>query len=78
MWRIGNEKQTLPRIPRKKLPRNSEITKNLLRRTDRARPLRIDELSMQQGRNPTTVCQLLTQIQDLQNKVNSLADAREF
>ena len=25
-----------------------------------------------------TVSQLLTQIQDLQNKVNSLSDAREF
>ena len=33
---------------------------------------------MQQERNPTTVGQLLTQIQDLQNKVNSLADATEF
>ena len=33
---------------------------------------------MQQERNPTTVSQLLTYIQDLQNKVNSLADAREF
>ena len=33
---------------------------------------------MQQERNPTTVSQLLTQIQDLQNNVNSLSDAREF
>ena len=32
---------------------------------------------MHQERNPTTVNQLLTQIQDLQNKVNSLSDARE-
>ena len=46
--------------------------------TDRARQLRIDELSLQQERNPTTVSQLLTQIQDLQNKENSVADAREF
>ena len=38
----------------------------------------MDELSMQQERNPTTVNQLLTQIQDLQSKVNSLADARDF
>ena len=44
--------------------------------TDRARQLRIDELSMQQERNPSTVSQLL--IQDLQNKVTSLTDAREF
>ena len=33
---------------------------------------------MHQKRNPTTVSRLLTQIQDLQNKVNSLSDAREF
>ena len=39
---------------------------------------RIDELSMHQERNPTNVSQLLAQIQDLQNQVNSLSDAREF
>ena len=33
---------------------------------------------MHQERNPTTVGQLLTQIRELQNKVNSLSDAREF
>ena len=43
-----------------------------------ARQARFDELSMHQERNPTTVSQLLTQIQDLQNKVNSLSDARNF
>ena len=39
---------------------------------------RIDESSMQQERNPSTVSQLLTRIQNLRNKVNSLTDAREF
>ena len=33
---------------------------------------------MHQERKPTTVSQLLTQIQDLQKKVHSLSDAREF
>ena len=37
--------------------------------------MRIDELSMQLERNPTIVSQLLTQIQDLQNRVNSLSDS---
>ena len=46
--------------------------------TDRARRVRIDDLSMQQKMNPTTVSQLLTQIQDLQDQVNSLIEAREF
>ena len=33
---------------------------------------------MQQRMNPTTVSQMMAQIQDLQNKVNSLSDSREF
>ena len=40
--------------------------------------MRTDELSMHQERNPTTVSQSLTQIQDLQNRVNSLSDAKDF
>ena len=55
-----------------------ELRRICCEETDRARRARIDKVSMQQGRNPTTVSQLLTQIQDLQNKVNSLSDAREF
>ena len=39
--------------------------------------MRIDELPIQE-RNPATVSQLLTHIQDLQNKVNSWTDARDF
>ena len=46
--------------------------------TDRARQARIVELSMHQERNPGSVSQLLTHIQDLQNKATSLSDAREF
>ena len=33
---------------------------------------------MQQERNPTSVSQLLTQMQDSQNRVDSLSEAREF
>ena len=46
--------------------------------TDRARQARIDELPGLQERNPTTVSQLMTQIRELHNKVNSLSDARIF
>ena len=51
-----------------------ELRRICCEETDRARQLRIDELYMQQERNPypTTLSQLLTQILDLQNKVNSL------
>ena len=44
--------------------------------TDRARQARIDELSMQQERNSTTVSQLMTQIRELQNKVNFLSETK--
>ena len=43
---------------------------------DRARQARIGELSVHQERNPPTVSQLLAQIRDVQNKVNSLSYAR--
>ena len=55
-----------------------ELRRICCEETDRARQWKIDEISMQQDRNPSTMSQLLTQIQDLQNKVNSLNDAREF
>ena len=55
-----------------------ELRRICCEETNRARQLRLDELSVQQERNPSTVSQLLTQIQDLQNKVDSLTDAREF
>ena len=48
----------------------------MLRR--RARQARIDELCLQQERNSTTVSQMMVQIRELQNKVNSLSDARKF
>ena len=37
----------------------------------------MNELSMQQERSPNTLSHLLTQIQDLKDKVNSLSEARE-
>ena len=55
-----------------------ELRRICFEETDRARQARIDELSMHQERNPATVSQLLTQILELQNKVNYLSDAREF
>ena len=55
-----------------------ELPRICFEETDRARQARIDELSMHQERNPTTVSHLLAQFQDLQNQVNSLSDARDF
>ena len=55
-----------------------ELRRICCEETDRARRARIDELSTHHENNPTTVSQLLTQIQELQNKVDSLSDAREF
>ena len=55
-----------------------ELRRICCEETDRARQMRIDESSMRQERNPSSVSQLLTQIRDMQNTVNSLTDAREF
>ena len=43
---------------------------------ERARQLRTDELNAQKKGEPSTVTQLLSQIQDLQDKVNALSDER--
>ena len=43
-----------------------------------ARQARSDELSLQQERNPRTVGQIMAQIWEVQNRVDSLSDAREF
>ena len=50
-----------------------ELRRSCRDETDRVRQARIDELSMHEERDPT-VSLLLTQIRDLQNKVNSLSD----
>ena len=55
-----------------------ELRRICCEKKDRARQAKIDELSMQQERNPTTASHLMAQIRELQNKVNSLSDAREF
>ena len=44
---------------------------------ERPRPLKYDELSAQKEQNPTTVNQLMMQIQELQDKVDTLNDAKE-
>ena len=49
-----------------------ELRRICCEETDRARQARIDELSLRPERNPTTVSQLMAQIRELQNKINSL------
>ena len=55
-----------------------ELRRVCCEEASRTRQARIDEMSMHQERNPTTVSQLLTQMKESQNKVNFLSDAREF
>ena len=75
VWRLGNEKEALPRRSCKRLLRNVRICQE----TDRARHARIDEVSMHQERipNPTTVSQLMTQIRELQHKVKFPCQTQE-
>ena len=49
-----------------------ELSRICCEETDQARQVRIEELSMQQQKNPATVSQMMAQIRDLQKKVNSL------
>ena len=72
-WRTGNEKENRARDCHE----IEELRRICCEETDRVRQLRIDELSVQE-RNPSTVRQLLTQIQDVQKEVNSLTDTRDF
>ena len=55
-----------------------ELRKICYAEAERARQLRIAELSFQKEESESAVNQLLPQIQDLQDKVNSLSDARDF
>ena len=78
MRRIGEKNRLFQESHAINCQEIDELRRICCEESDRARRLRIDEMSLQQERNSTTVSQLLTQIQDLQNKVNSLSDAREF
>ena len=45
---------------------------------EKAGQSRIEDLSMNQGRSPSVVNQLMSDIQELQNQANSLIDERDF
>ena len=47
-----------------------ELRRICCEHTEQTRTVRSEELSLQQQRNPTTVSQVMTQTQGLQNKVN--------
>ena len=55
-----------------------ELRRRCCEESDRARQAKKDELSMMQQRDPQTVSQLLAQMRESQDKVNSLSDVREF
>ena len=55
-----------------------ELRRRCCEESDRARQAKLDELSMMQQRDPQTVSQLLAQMRESQDKVNSLSDTREF
>ena len=85
--KLKNKKHFLKKIDKNKVLEENrekdcqaieELPRICCEERDRARQLRIDALSVQQEENPSTVNQLLAQIQELQDKVNSLDDAKEF
>ena len=56
----------------------AELRRNCCMEAVRAQQLKLDELPTQQKENFSTVNQLLAQIQDSHDKVNSLNDAKDF
>ena len=60
------------------LPDIEALKKLCCTEAEGAKQLRIDELSTQENESKSTLNQLLVQIQELQDRVNSLSDSREF
>ena len=73
-WEIGTSKKIMQEVA-KKLKNWEEFVVKKQFEQDKQEKM---NLSLHQERNPTTVGQLLTQIQELQDKINFLSDAREF
>ena len=55
-----------------------EELRRICAEADRAGQLKLDEIPVKQKENPSTVDQLMAQMQDLQDKVNSVNDVRGF
>ena len=55
-----------------------ELKKFCCAEAERAKQLRIDEFCIQEKKSQSTVNHFTVQIQELQDKVNSLSDSREF
>ena len=76
-WKL--EAAASPRIYRaKSYQAIEELIRICCAEAERARQLGIGELSAQEEEGKSTVNQLMVQIQELQDKVNALSDAKEF
>ena len=62
----------------KSLQEREELKKMCCTEAEKAKQLRRDELSIQERESKSTVNQPTVGIQELQEKVNSLNDGREF
>ena len=62
----------------RRLQEKEEFEKMFCSEAERAKQLRIDELSAQEKKSKSTVNLLTVQIQELQDKVNSLNDSKGF
>ena len=78
MHQVGNERQSLQENRVKRYQGVEELKRICCTESERARQLRIDELSTQEEESKSTVNQFMVQIQHLQDKVNSLNDAKFF
>ena len=76
MWRIGNEEQTSCQVTTSQ--EIEELRRICYEEANKVRRLEIEELSLRQERDPNSVSRLLEQLQELQDQVNSLKEAKEF
>ena len=78
VWRIGDEKYALNCTEWLNCKEIAELLRICREEMERARQLRTGELYAQKKEKPSTVNQLLSQIQELQDKVNALHEEKEF
>ena len=78
VWRIDDEKYALNCTEWLNCKEIAELLRICREEMERARQLRTGELYAQKKEKPSTVNQLLSQIQELQDKVNALHEEKEF
>ena len=76
--RIGQKRKVLQEDRMRNLQEMKDLQKLRCTEAERAKHLRIDKISVQERESQSILNHLTFQIQELQDKVNSLSDSREY